>query len=74
MSNGVLNVFQIVLSVLLIFLIMIQARAGGLGSAFGGFSSVYRSKRGFERLVYILTIIVSIIFFLVSFINFYLSR
>ena len=63
-------VLQIILSVLLIGLILLQQRGSGLSSTFGGESAgflSYRSRRGFERLVFILTIVVSAAFLITSF-------
>jgi preprotein translocase subunit SecG len=65
-----MNVLQIIVAVLLIGLIMIQSKGGGLGSAFGGLGGTYRSKRGVERALYILTIVVSLIFFLMTVVGF----
>ena len=50
-------------SIFLIFLILSQAKGGGLSAVFGGESGVYRTKRGFEKTLHYLTIIFSIIFF-----------
>lgn len=65
-----MNIIQIVVGLLLIGLIMIQSKGGGLGSTFGGFGGVYRSKRGVERGLYFLTIGISLTFFLLTVISF----
>ena len=70
MNKNVINIIQIVVGLLLIGLIMIQSKGGGLGSAFGGFGGVYRSKRGVEKALYILTVGLSLLFFLLTVINF----
>jgi len=57
-----LNIAQIVLAVALIMIILFQVRGGGLGGIFGQQSTVYRTRRGVEKLLFRLTII-----FLVSF-------
>ncbi|MEK9175778.1 MAG: preprotein translocase subunit SecG [Patescibacteria group bacterium] len=54
--------FQIVISVLLIGAILLQQKGGGLGSAFGGDGQVYRSRRGIEKALFVLTIIFVILF------------
>lgn len=64
-----LLVIQIIISVLLIVLILMQARAGGLGTAFGGSGQIYRSKRGIEKLFVYLTVILAALFFIVSIIQ-----
>ena len=70
MNRNVINVIQIILGIFVIGLIMIQAKGGGLGSAFGGFGGAYRSKRGVEKIIYVLTIAISLIFFLLAVVNF----
>lgn len=65
----ILNVSQIVLSVLLVTAILLQARGTGLGGAFGGDSNVYRTKRGVEKKLFHLTIAIAILFFGVALAN-----
>ena len=43
-----------------------QGKGGGMGSIFGGDGGVYRTRRGVEKLMYQVTIGLSIVFFLVS--------
>lgn len=58
-----LSIVQIVSSVILIVLIMIQNKSGGLSEAFGGGGSeVYHTKKGAEKFIFIGTIVFSIIF------------
>ena len=63
-----LRVIQIILSITVIVFILLQPRGAGLGSAFGGSSagSVFKTRRGVERLVFNLTIVFVILFSLVS--------
>ena len=49
-------------AILLMVTILLQQRGASLGSAFGGSSSVYRSRRGAEKWLFIVTIILAIIF------------
>jgi len=67
--RGVLNVIQIFISILLIGLILIQARGTGFGrsNSFGGSSSF--SKRGLEKLIFRLTFIVVSLFLIVAIIS-----
>jgi len=60
---------QIALSVLLIGGVLLQQSEAGLGGAFGGdsFSSGHHSKRGSEKVVFITTIIVAVLFVATSF-------
>ena len=61
---------QIVLSVLLIGAILLQQSEAGLGGAFGGgdsFSSGHHTKRGAEKIIFIATIVIAIVFVVTSF-------
>ena len=61
---------QITSAVLLVVLILIQQRGSGISSTFGGESAgflSYRSRRGFEKLIFLLTIVMAFVFLLVSF-------
>jgi preprotein translocase subunit SecG len=65
-----LNLIQIVISVALIILILIQTKGSGLGSLFGGGDSgVYTTRRGVEKTLFNLTIVLAVTFFIVSLIN-----
>jgi preprotein translocase subunit SecG len=61
-----LNVIQIIISVTLIFVILLQARGSGFGGALGGSSSFYRTRRGAEKTLFQLTIVLVVIFILMS--------
>jgi len=62
----VIFLIQIIVGVLLILVILIQQKGTGLGTAFGGDMSFYRTKRGAEKLLFYATIVLSTIFILVS--------
>ena len=61
-----LYVVQILFTVLLIGLILLQAKGSGLGSIFGQDGAVFRSRRGAEQLLHNLTIIFGVLFCMVS--------
>jgi len=63
-----IRVVQIILCIAVIFFILLQARSAGLGSAFGGSSagSVFKTRRGVERLIFNLTIIFIVLFAIIS--------
>lgn len=61
-----ISLIQLVSAVLLIILILVQNRGTGLGSAFGGEGSVYRTKRGLERNIFAATIILAIVFLITA--------
>ena len=62
----VLSIIQIILGVLLILVILLQQKGSGLGTAFGGDFAFYRTKRGAEKMLFILTIVLSASFILLS--------
>ena len=60
------SVAQIVLSIALILTILLQVRGGGLGGIFGQASTVFRTKRGVEKTLFQLTIVLVILFIAIS--------
>ena len=68
-NDMILNVLQIAFAVLLSVAILLQARGTGVGLAFGGDGNVYRTRRGVEKKLHVVTIILAIIFFGVSLVN-----
>jgi protein translocase SecG subunit len=64
----------ITLSLLIIFLILIQGRGAGLGSAWGGGGEFYQTRRGIEKLTFVLTIIFVFLFFIISVLNLIIGR
>ncbi len=55
---------QVILSVLIIVLVLLQKSEAGLGSSFGGSggASSFHTKRGLERVLFYATIVVGILF------------
>ena len=64
-----LFVAQMVLSVALILAILLQVRGGGLGGIFGQADSVYRTRRGIEKTLFQLTIVLAVLFIIISIIS-----
>jgi preprotein translocase subunit SecG len=62
----ILFIALVLVSVGLIAAILLQSRGSGLGATFGGESSVYRSRRGVEARLYQFTVILAVIFVVVS--------
>ena len=58
----ILTIIQVVVSILLIISIIAQDKGVGLSATFGGGGEFYRSKRGIDRLMYIMTIALSVAF------------
>ena len=64
-----LNIAQIVLAVALILIILFQVRGGGLGGIFGQPDTVYRTKRGVEKTMFQLTVVLAVLFIIVAVIS-----
>lgn len=64
--KSVLTILQVVFAVLLVVAVLLQQRGSGLGSAFGGGGNVYTSRRGVDKILFQITIIISILFFAVA--------
>lgn len=67
--NSSIQIAAIIISIALIAVVLIQAKgAGGLGGIFGGSQSSggYRTRRGVEQTLFRLTIILAVIFVLIS--------
>jgi len=60
-----LNIIQIIISITLIAIILLQVKGGAAGGAFGG-PGVARTRRGLEKTLFDATIVLSAIFLLIS--------
>ena len=60
---------QIVISALLIIAILLQNRGSGLSAVFGGSGNIYRTKRGLEKGLFTLTIVLVILFVAIGIAN-----
>ena len=65
----IIDIIQIVAAVALITVIVLQSRGAGLGAAFGGEGNVYRTRRSLEKVLFQLTIVLAVVFFVTAFIN-----
>lgn len=68
----VFAIIQIIISVLLVAAVMIQNKGVGLSQTFGGGGgggegNTYSTKRGAERIIFIVTIILAVIFLALAF-------
>jgi len=59
-----LNIIQIVISAVLIVVILMQVRGSGFGEL--GSQSVFRTRRGIEKTLFQLTIVLAAVFIIVS--------
>lgn len=60
--NNYFNIALIILSLVLIGLVILQAKGSQWGSIFGSDAGVYRTRRGVERTIFNLTIVVAVLF------------
>jgi preprotein translocase subunit SecG len=65
---GILQLASIVVSVIMIFLIMLQVKGGALGSLLGGDAGggIVRTRRGLEKTIFQITVFLSIAFIAIS--------
>ena len=66
----ILPYIQMVVAILLITTILLQKRGAGLGAAFGGGEGgSYATRRGFDKILFYLSVVLSILFIFSAFIN-----
>jgi protein translocase SecG subunit len=70
-----ISVAQIIISVILIVLILLQERSSGLSGVFGGGdeSGFYQTRRGLERVIFGATIFLIAVLIILSLWNIYLK-
>ncbi len=71
---GILPWLQIILSVILVAGVLLQQTGAGVGGAFGGgdTGSINHTRRGAEKMLFRLTIVVGILFVLSVFLSLYI--
>jgi len=69
-----LNFAQILISILLVGLILMQTRGTGFAAGYAADSSIYRTRRGVEKTLFQLTIAVSVVFVLLSVLSVIVQR
>lgn len=60
------NIAQIIVALVLIFVILLQVRGGGLGGIFGQPESTFRTRRGVEKALFQFTIALVVLFVTLS--------
>jgi preprotein translocase subunit SecG len=60
------NVAQLIVAVVLIVVILLQVRGGGLGGIFGQPDSTFRTRRGVEKALFQFTIALVVLFVALS--------
>jgi len=70
-----LNIALIIISVLLILSVILQSKGAGLGGLTGADTgSVFTARRGVERTLFRMTIVLSVIFFILVIVQVFLSN
>jgi preprotein translocase subunit SecG len=69
-----IQITQIIVSVLLIVVILLQSRGTGLSGVFGGSSNVFQTKRGIEKTLFMITIVLAVLFFGLSIARLFISQ
>jgi protein translocase SecG subunit len=64
--SKILPMVQIAISAVLIAVILLQQKGGGLSAVFGGSETSYHTKRGFEKKLFIITIVLAALFAVLS--------
>lgn len=67
---NLLKIGQLIIAILLIVVILLQSKGSGLSGVFGGSGNVFMTKRGFEKKLFVATIILAVSFFAISLANF----
>lgn len=60
------NVAEIIISIVLVAVLLLQTRGAGFNGTFNSDSSVFRSRRGLEKTLFQLTIVLAVVFAVVS--------
>lgn len=61
-----IQIVQVILGIALTIAILLQARGAGLGSVFGGTGTVFKTRRGIDKLLFRITIIFAVLFCVIS--------
>ncbi|MDO9231531.1 MAG: preprotein translocase subunit SecG [bacterium] len=70
----IINITEIIVSVLLIISILLQNRGAGLGGTFGGSFGGYHTKRGFEKFLVVFSVILSGLFIILALLNLIVAK
>jgi preprotein translocase subunit SecG len=57
---------QIIIAVVLILVLLLQVRGGGLGGIFGQADSTFRTRRGLEKTLFQFTIVLVLVFIVLA--------
>lgn len=60
--RSILQYILIITSILIVVFVLLQNQGSGLGTAFGGETSFYRTKRGAQKFLFVATIVLIVVF------------
>jgi len=60
--KNIILIIQFIVSVILVILILLQAKGVGLGRSWGGAGDFYKSRRGVEKIIFRITIVFAFLF------------
>ena len=73
LRDHMLTIVQVILSLFLSLFILLQHRTSGLTATFGGGGATFVQRRGAEKFIYVATIWLSVVFFALSIVQWYVS-
>ena len=65
----ILTILQLIISVVLVVLILLQERSAGLSGIFGGEGGFYQTRRGLEKIIFRSTIVLAALFMIIAIIQ-----
>ncbi len=65
----IITVAQIIVAIGVVVSILLQNRGEGLGTFFGGGGEIFRTRRGFENVLYYVTVGLSVVLVILSLVN-----
>jgi protein translocase SecG subunit len=71
--KNVLLIINIVVAIAITALILLQGKGAGLGSAWGGGGEMFQTRRGIEKVTLRITVVLIVVFFVLSLISFLLK-
>lgn len=64
MNIGIFQIITVITGILMILLILLQARGASLGAGFGSSGELFTTRRGTDKSLYEATIVIGVIFVL----------
>ncbi len=72
--SAYLNIAQIIISLVLVFVLLLQAKGSGFSGTFNNDASVFRTRRGVEKTLFQMSIGLAVVFVLVSILSVVAAR